>query len=315
MSSVTQPASAPQASASSERPAALKQWVTRHPVLAYLILTFAVSWTLFTVPVFSRSGIGLLPFDVPYTIFVLLASILGISGSAFAITAVVDGRPGVRALASRYLRWRVGPQWYLIAFFGLPLVALLGVSTGYGLTPFLALPHHGPELLGFIVQVVTVAILVNVWEETGWTGFMFTRLQPRYGALVSSLLIAPCFGAIHLPLLFVSGAVTTTKLTPSLVVLGIAELLVLASVPWRILAAWFYNNTRGSLLTMGLLHASLDATTGAALLASLVPGGGTFAQVWGAFAVVGLLLIIVTRGRLSYKPSPDLQPAPTAEPR
>jgi membrane protease YdiL (CAAX protease family) len=291
---------------------ALRQWITHHPVLAYLILAFVVAWTILAVPFFSQSGIGLLPFDVPYTVFVLLASILGLTGSAFTITALVDGRPGVRALAGRLVRWRVGIQWYLIAFFGLPLVALLGISTGYGLTPFQALPHHGPDLLNFLVQLLVLAVLVNLWEETGWTGFMLTRLQPGYGALRSSLLIAPCFGAIHIPLIFVSGAVTTSKLTPGLVVLGILELLVLGSVPWRVLAAWVYNNTRGSLLLLGLLHSSMDATTGAVLLPALVPGGGTYAEIFGAWAVVALLLVLLTRGRLAYQPIPDLQPVPGA---
>jgi uncharacterized protein len=290
-----------------------RQWIIRHPVLAYLILAFVVSWAILSIPFLSKSGIGLLSFDVPFTVFVLLASLLGLTGSAFTVTALVDGRPGVRTLAGRLIRWRVGIQWYLIAFFGLPLVGLVGISTGYGLLPFQALPHQAPSVINFMVQLVVLAVLVNIWEETGWTGFMLTRLQPRYGTLVSSLLIAPCFGAIHIPLIFVSGATTTSKLTPSLIVLGIAELLVLGSVPWRVLAAWVYNNTRGSLLLLGLFHSSMDATTGAVLLPQLVPGGGTYAEVFGAWAVVGLLLVLVTRGRLGYKSTADLQPVRNAE--
>jgi uncharacterized protein len=291
----------------------LRQWITRHPVVAFLILAYAVCWAIFLVPLLSKEGLGLLSFDIPTVLpFVLLSSIVGLTGSAFAVTALVDGRAGVRALARRYLRWRVGVQWYLLAFFGLPLVALLGISTGYGLAPFQALLHQGPALISYVIQVVLVAALVNLWEETGWTGFMFTRLQPRYGALPASLLVAVCFGGIHLPLLFVSGAVTTSKLTGGLLVLGIVELLVLGSVPVRVLAAWVYNNTRGSLLIIGLFHGALDTTTGAVLLPLLVPGGGTYAEVFGAFAVVGLLLLLLTRGKLGYKPIPDLQPVPPA---
>jgi uncharacterized protein len=291
----------------------LRQWIRRHPVVAYLILAYAVCWVIFLAPLLSKEGIGLLSFDIPTVLpFVLLSSVLGLAGSAFTITALVDGRAGVRALARRYLRWRVGIQWYLLAFFGLPLVAILGISTGYGLAPFQALPRQGAALISYVVQVVLVAVLINVWEETGWTGFMFTRLQPRYGALAASLLVAVCFGGIHLPLLFVSGAVTTSKLTGGLLLLGIVELLVLGSVPVRVLAAWVYNNTRGSLLIIGLFHSALDATTGVVLLPLLVPGGGTYAQVFGAFAVVALLLVLFTRGKLSYKPIPDLQPVPPA---
>src|SRR3954452_25043014 len=123
---------------------AVTQWIRRHPVLAYLILAYTVSWTIFLVPVLSKEGLGLLGFDAPpIQVFILLVSVLGLAGSAFTITAVVDGRAGVRRLASRLVRWRVGLQWYLIAIFGLPVVALLGVSIVYGLAPIAALPQQG----------------------------------------------------------------------------------------------------------------------------------------------------------------------------
>lgn len=289
----------------------LKQWIVRHPVLAYLFLAYGVSWAIFLIPLLSRSGIGVLGFDAPpVELFILLVSVVGLAGSAFTITAIVDGRPGVRALASRYVRWRVGLQWYLVAIFGLLAVALAGVVVAYGAAPLVALAHQAPLLIGFLFQVALVAVLVNLWEETGWTGFMFTRLQPRFGALVASLLVAPAFGGIHLPLLFVSDGLTSGRVPPQQMPLFVVYLLVLFSVPVRIIAAWLYNNARGSLLLMGLFHSALGATAGAALLPHLVPQGANLTFViYGSFAVVALLLVILTRGRLAYKAeSRDLQP-------
>jgi len=293
---------------------ALKQWVTRHPILAYLILAYAVSWTIFLVPLFSKEGIGIFPYDVPpVQVFILLVSVLGLAGSAFTVTAIADGRAGMRALASRYVRWHVGVQWYLLAVFGLLVVALVGISVVSGLASIGALPHQGSALIGYLVQVVLVAALVNLWEETGWTGFMFTRLQPQVGALVASLVVAPCFGGIHLPLLFVNDALTTGRVSPEEFPLFVLYLLVLFSVPVRVLAAWLYNNTGGSLLLIGLFHSSLGATTGAVLLPYLVPKGADLTvEIYGAFAVAALLLVLLTRGRLTYKPIPDLQSVPTA---
>lgn len=293
----------------------LKHWITRHPVLAYLILAYVVCWTIFLPLVLSNEGLGVFHYDPPpFQVFILLVSVLGLAGSAFTVTAIVDGRQGVRALASRYVRWRVGVQSYLIAFFGLLVVALVGITVVYGLAPIGALPRQGPALIGYLVQVVLVAALVNLWEETGWTGFMFTRLQPRFGALVASLLVAPCFGGIHLPLLFVKDAITTGRLSPSLYPIAILELLVLFSVPVRVLAAWLYNNARGSLLIIGLFHSSLDTVTGLALLSALLPKGvDPGVVIYASFAVAALLLVLLTRGRLAYKPIPDLQPVPATE--
>ncbi|HLW01379.1 MAG TPA: CPBP family glutamic-type intramembrane protease [Ktedonobacterales bacterium] len=293
---------------------ALKQWITRHPVLAYIILAYVVCWTIFLVPLFSQEGIGLLPYDIPFLPFVLLASVFGLAGSALTVTAVVDGRAGVRALASRWVRWRVGVHWYLIAFFGPLILTLAGISVVYGLAPIGALSQQGPALIGYVIQVVVAAALVNLWEETGWGGFMFTRLQPRYGALGASLLVAPCMGGIHLPLLFISGAVTTTQLSPGLLLFGILELLVLLAVPFRVLAAWLYNNAKGSLLILGLFHASFDATTGSVLVPLLLPKGvDTTVELLVSLAVAAVLLALFTRRRLAYQPISDLQPVPPAK--
>src|SRR5262249_41103262 len=97
-------------------PSALRQWVTRHPVLAYLILAYAAGWAIWLIPLLSKEGIGALPYHVPFIgVFALLASVIALSGAAFTVTALVDGRAGVRALARRLVRWRVGVQWYLLA--------------------------------------------------------------------------------------------------------------------------------------------------------------------------------------------------------
>ena len=53
----------------------------------------------------------------------------------------------------------------------MPLVAILGISTGYGLAPFQALPHQGPELISYVVQVVLAAAVVN-----GALGYGFSSL-------------------------------------------------------------------------------------------------------------------------------------------
>lgn len=311
-SSLAQAPAAPDVS----RPAstsALRQWIARHPVLAYLILAYAVSWTIFLVPLLSREGLGILGFDAPpVELFILLVSVVGLAGSAFAITAIVDGRPGVRALASRYVRVRVGVQWYLFALFGLLVAALVGVSVVYGAAPIGALLRQGPLLIGYLFQIVLVAALVNLWEETGWTGFVFTRLQPRIGALAAALVVAPCFGGIHLPLLFISDGLTTGKFPPSQYAIVLLELLALFSVPVRVIAAWLYNNARGSMLIMGLFHGSLGAVAGTVLLPYLVPTGANLTyEIYGAFAALAVLLVVLTRGRLAYKPSPDLMPTPS----
>ncbi len=82
---------------------------------------------------------------------------------------------------------------------------------------------------------------------------------------------------------------------------------MLSSVPFLVIAAWLYNHARGSLLVIALFHSSLDAVDGSSLLATL-----SYYEAVIAFAVVALLLVLLTRGRLAYKPIPDLQPVASA---
>ena len=42
------------------------------------------------------------------------------------MTAVTEGRAGVRRLLGRLVLWRVGVRWYLFALVGVPLIMLLG---------------------------------------------------------------------------------------------------------------------------------------------------------------------------------------------
>ena len=60
----------------------------------------------------------ILPFDL--ALYDSLGPRLGVALPAFVVVAVTGGRAGVRELASRCLRWRVGLRWYVFAFLSVP---------------------------------------------------------------------------------------------------------------------------------------------------------------------------------------------------
>jgi hypothetical protein len=68
--------------------------------------------------------------------------------------------------------------------------------------------------------------------------------------------------------------------------------------------AWLYNNTRRSVLLVGLFHSAFDATLPAAN--KIIPGpGGTAALIGSGIIVLAAVVItVVTKGRLSYAPKP-----------
>jgi hypothetical protein len=87
------------------------RWVTAHPLLAVVLLTYALTWIVL-VPIALESH-GWLPFSVP-SLAVLVAA-WGPLIAAVIVVASLGGRRGVRAYFGRLLIWLVpaycAPAW------------------------------------------------------------------------------------------------------------------------------------------------------------------------------------------------------------
>ena len=115
------------------------------------------------------------------------------------MAAVAGGRPGLRALGARMVRWRVGWRWYAVAL-GLPLAVHAG--------------HRGAErrarraravagaagplsglLLVFAVRLVD-PLDGPLGEEPGWRGFALPGLQAARSPLVATLILGTARGRL-----------------------------------------------------------------------------------------------------------------------
>ena len=273
----------------------IKQAISSHPVAAFLIILYPVSWVLFLPDLLGKSGFGLISVDVPYQVGVLLATIFGLTGVAFLVTRLADGKAGTGALRRHYYQFRAGPRWYLMAVLGAPLVLLVAGLVSHGSSALSSIGQHG---MSYLLNVAVVAVLISVWEEGGWMGFMTARLQRRWGPVAASLIVAPCFGFVHFPLFFINGGLIENAHPQGNQVFEFAfYLLILFSVPVRILITWVFNSTGGSLPVVALLHASADSAT------SIFPDvDGRWLYI--GIAVVAAVVVVMTRGRLGYLGDP-----------
>lgn len=150
----------------------------------------------------------------------------------------------------------------------------------------------------------------NWWEEVAWMGFVQARLQQRRGPVMAAVLVAPLFSLQHTALVAREG------LLNGLVLLAVLALL---AVPFRFLTGWLYNRT-ASLFLVGLVHAVGNAVTGGSgfqqgYLARLYPGNSTVTTAHLlAFLVLGLLVLVATRGRLGQSTSSPADEATRAAP-
>jgi uncharacterized protein len=276
-----------------------KRFIIRHPLVAFLGLVYGISWLLFLPSFLSANGIGVLAFEIPVTPFLLLSVIFGLTLPVYIVTRVTRGREGVRELRRRYIHWRVGIHWYGLALFALPIADLLGASLWLG-TPPLEAFARGWQLLFtvFLPEALVGAVLINLWEEGAWTGFLLPRLQERWGALRSSVLVAAAMGLFHMPLIFILGGVSDQPI-PANRYWFYFVFLFIGTIPFRLLITWLWNSTRGSVIIVALFHGAFNVTTGQKFLPEFVPGSTLW--VYGVYTVLALIVIAITRGRLAYK--------------
>lgn len=182
-------------------------------------------------------------------------SVWGPGFAAILLSLLTVGKTGVQELFHQIRRWRVGFQWYIFILFfpvGQWVVAraldiVLGQSYELGASPILS--EFGPEQAIMLPIVIAFAFPNGLGEELGWRGFALPKLQAKYNALISSVIIGLFWGIWHIPH-WISQGLDLSALPLSVVYL----------VPVAILFTWVYNNTDGSLLLVWLLHASMAIT-------------------------------------------------------
>jgi membrane protease YdiL (CAAX protease family) len=265
--------------------------LARHPVAAFLIMVYGVTVITALPPALTRRD--LLPFgQAPYD---WLAHIVGSALAAFLVMAALHGRAGVRDLARRSLRWRVGVRWYLLALFGMPVASVLVASALLGATPLGALLEGWPVLVTVVLPHLMLAIPSNLAEEIGWTGFLLARLQDRHGPLKAAAIVTVPFALFHLPGFFVESG----SAVGALVLLAVLAIPHLAS---RVIVTWLYNSTSQSVLLVGLFHAAFNTTTQDFARRFIpAPVEAQFLILNGIVIFGALLIAVFTRGRLSYR--------------
>jgi membrane protease YdiL (CAAX protease family) len=239
--------------------------VARHPLAFFFIIAYAGAWLVEAPVVLSRTGTGLLPLTLPAPLIAVLiaaATFTGPTLSAFVVTGLVEGRPGVHRLLRRYVQWRVKFRWYLFVLVVVPAsqvlgaVVLPGVAASYQpLTPAMVLSYP-------LAFVTTFVLGGPLGEEPGWRGFALPRLQSRHGPLTGSLVLGVLWAAWHLPL-FWSGVWTPPTATNIV-------MFVVMTTALTVVMAWVFTNANGSLLITMLMHASFN-TFGNRVLAPLFP--------------------------------------------
>jgi CAAX protease family protein len=266
----------------------LVQLMHRYPLVCFFLLAFGFSWA-FELP-------ALLLWHVNYYGPWMAPAFFGPTLSAFLLTAILEGKSGVGRLLRGYVIWRVGLRWYLFVLLGIPALVLLSALSVPGAVATFRAPAPHFLLTYLLFYLVLLAFSGPLGEEGGWSGFALPRLQQQYGPMTGTLILGSLWGLWHLPLfLFVPGY---NGASTGLLGIGIPFVaFAILAIALRVHITWVFNNVRGSLLLVILLHTSYIA--GIYLFPTLVRLVNV--NVYLVFVVVALLIIAATRGHLSYE--------------
>jgi membrane protease YdiL (CAAX protease family) len=241
--------------------------VSRHPLAAFFIVAFALTWV--TVPMGSFMAAGPLI-------------------AALAVLGIVEGPAGIRNLGRRMIQWRVGWHWYAAAVL-VPLsvaFAAGGVNVVFGASDAaIARLEASAILLAFALHMV-VPVFAPLGEEPGWRGFALPRLQAAHSPLVATLILGVIVALWHAPLMLI----TTEHFDPA---------MLLGTVGVNFFYTWLFNHTGGSVFMTMVAHAADGAVAGT-LLANQGGfhgnDGSRYALLYSAaWCVVALTLVLFDR--------------------
>ena len=259
----------------------LKRFVQKHPVIAYFLLAYAITWISWT-PISYVYDRGLLEMT-PLLYALYAAGGFGPLLAAAIVTALTGG--SLRAWFGQVLRWRFPVKWWLAAL-GIPfvlytLMAGIHLLVG-GQLNWSEMASPWSVMGGFL----TVFLWGGGNEELGWRGFALPHLQRKYGALVSSLIIGVVWTLWHAPpgIIEMGWAGWALDLpTYTVTVTGIS-----------LVATWLYNGSGGSVLLTMVFHAAVNVVQSFYPIEGMFTPTGEYVR---AAAWVLLVLILVTTQR------------------
>ncbi|HET9301274.1 MAG TPA: CPBP family intramembrane glutamic endopeptidase, partial [Propionibacteriaceae bacterium] len=271
----------------SARPADRSRWIgviRAHPLRAYFLITYLVTWSYWPV-VYGLAGKASRLWAAPGVFVPALAAVL--------VTALLGGRPGLRAFLRGWIRWRVSARWYVFALLVLPALVLLSYVFLPGGTKGL---EGGAFIVGLTYAAMFVAHLpIGGGQEAGWRGFALPRLQERFGPLRASLVVGALWGMCDLPLWVFIPNHTNAGYGVGQIATAFIVSVGGYTVGLSLILAWLFNRTNGSVLLATLAHTSVISlaftqTTRASTLTSFL-----------AILAIGLVIAVTTGGRLGYR--------------
>jgi membrane protease YdiL (CAAX protease family) len=261
-----------------------------------ILLMFLLTWPI------DLANSDVLPFQFPFLVYLFLG--WGFIFASLIMTGLTLGKEAVITLLKRFLIWRVGWKWYLVILLQ-PTLQILSIllnsliaNTPIDFSGVFAYKIFGPAAnLPLLFLPFLLSDAITNGEEMGWRGYVLPRLQAKYNALISSLILGVIWAVWHLPKFLPDN-------TSSFGLFAIRTIIV------TVIYTWIYNGTKGSLLLVTLFHAAANAGGVFLPVANTISGensGALIIEIMLQFIAVMIIIYYAGTDRLSRTAPKQIQ--------
>ena len=264
---------------------------TRNIILFFLI-AYGFTWVFWISEALATRGLLGSSILVDFLLSPQNPAAWGPFVSAILLTFWFQKASGVIGLLKKGVDYKFAKKWWI------PTILLCPIIIGGALLIAALAGESIPELYWisnpFLIVVNFVVILFTggpLQEEFGWRGYALPRLQSRFNALVSSIMLGFMWGLWHLPYLLIS-----TEITHAYGILPEVFTAILLSI----LLTWLFNNTGGSILVSLIFHNMFNLSNDVFPALQTQLGSPLFLAFFIAAAII--VVIIWGRKRLVREP-------------
>lgn len=260
----------------------MRSFVSRYPVMVFVGIALAIQFAMIGwVHAFVPNGVSVDDVPKAHNVFRLrvFVPILLVT----LITWYLEGAQGLRKLFGSFLHWKVPAKWYLLAVSWKFIMAFIAIALAflfYGGAVDWYIPGKFGNLLAHMPFIVGIALV----EETSWIRFSLTRMQSRFNAFWSCMIVGNCWATWYLPMNLIDIG------TP----LGVPDIVFHSGVvSLTFLLAWVYNSTRsGTVLLIMQILSNMAFFIVPVLPTEILPVHRIIMYAW-IFVFVALTIILV----------------------
>lgn len=215
-------------------------------IILFFLIAYGFSWMLWIPEALANRGLLGSSILVDFLLGPYNPAAWGPFVSAFLLTFYRRGSKGVLQLLKKGVDYRFDRKWWIPTLLLCPLI--IGGALFFALIAGNTIPEldwiSDPALI--LIQFVIIFFTGGpLQEEFGWRGYALPRLQKRYNAVISSIIVGFLWGLWHLPYTLIGTEITHAY--------GIIPEIITA-ILLSVLFTWLFNNTKGSVLVALLFH-------------------------------------------------------------